>query len=136
MACSTAGGDRTELENVLGIAYEDADGVIVVNGPRPRIEDVDSIPFPRRDEHVHRPYFDAWRSAHGYISLPGFGARGCPFDCASCYRPVFGKYYRMRSPENIVAELEQCASGSARSTSASSTTPSSSRGAGSRTSRG
>ena len=103
-----AGGDRGELDHIPGIAYRSAKGEAVLTGARPWIKDMDAIPFPRRDEHIYRPYLESWRQAHGYISLPIFGTRGCPFDCAFCYRPVFGKYYRMRSPENIVAELEEC----------------------------
>jgi radical SAM superfamily enzyme YgiQ (UPF0313 family) len=103
-----AGAEPSELERVLGVAYLTESGSVAVNGPRPWIKDLDSLPFPRRDEHIMRPYLDAWKVRHGYVSLPIFGARGCPFDCAFCYRPVFGKYYRMRSPANVVAEIEEC----------------------------
>ena len=103
-----SGAEPAELQKILGIAYRTDDGKIALNGTRPWIKDLDALPFPRRDEHVHRPYMDNWRRVHGYASLPIFAARGCPFDCAFCYRPVFGKHYRMRSPENIVAEIDRC----------------------------
>ena len=108
MEWSRTGAERAELHKILGIAYRNEEGEVALNGTRPWIKDLDGIPFPRRDEHVHRPYLENWQRVHGYVSLPIFGARGCPFDCAFCYRPVFGKHYRMRSPENIVAEIEGC----------------------------
>ena len=108
MDWSRSGANPAQLDKILGIAYRAEDGRVALNGARPWIKDLDAIPFPRRDEHIHRPYLNNWQRVNGYTSLPIFGARGCPFDCAFCYRPVFGKYYRMRSPENIVAELEEC----------------------------
>ncbi len=102
------GADRSQLHRVSGIAYRSEEGQIVLSSARPAIKDPDILPFPRRDEHIYRPYIDGWRRVHGYTSLPIFGARGCPFDCAFCYRPVFGRLYRRRTPGNIVAELEEC----------------------------
>lgn len=102
-----AGARLQELSRIRGIAFRDEQGNVVLNEGRPYIADLDSLPFPRRDEEVYRPYLDAWRRTHGYLSLHLIGARGCPFDCAFCYRPVFGRLYRRRSPENIVRELEQ-----------------------------
>ncbi len=103
-----SGGASEDLPKIAGIAYRGEDGRPVLNNLRPFLADVDSLPFPRRDRHIHRPFTEAWRKQHGYVSLPLFGARGCPYDCAFCYRPVFGRNYRRRSPENIAAEIEQC----------------------------
>lgn len=100
-----AGADPRELRRILGIAYL-VDGRVVVNERRPFLADLDALPFPRRDEHIYHPYLAAWRRRHGHGSLSVIGARGCPFDCAFCYRPVFGREYRMRSPANIIAEIE------------------------------
>ena len=101
-----AGAHVEELSKINGIAYRDADGAVVVNPQRAWIGDLDALTVPRRDDRVYKPYMDAWVKMHGYLSLHLIGARGCPFDCAFCYRPVFGRYYRRRSPENIVEELE------------------------------
>lgn len=96
------------LERIQGIAYRTTDGHVALNDMRPFIGDVNALPFPRRDPHVYEPYVRAWKQAHGYVSMAIFGARGCPYDCAFCYRPVFGRNYRRRSPNNIVAEIEAC----------------------------
>lgn len=102
-----AGARPEERERIQGIAFRE-NGHARVTPMRPFIKDVDALPFPRRDPEIYRPYLEAWRTRHGYVSLAIFGARGCPFDCAFCYRPVFGRAYRRRSPANIVAEIEEC----------------------------
>ena len=34
-------------------------------------------------------------------------SRGCPFDCNFCATPInWGRHVRMRSPENVVREIE------------------------------
>jgi radical SAM superfamily enzyme YgiQ (UPF0313 family) len=103
-----SGASPNELKKIQGIAYRDGERIVVTD-LRPFITDVDSLPFPRRDRHIYQPYVDAWMRHHGYVSMALFAARGCPYDCAFCYRPVFGRNYRRRSPENIVAEIEKCA---------------------------
>jgi radical SAM superfamily enzyme YgiQ (UPF0313 family) len=104
-----AGRRRNELARIAGIAFPSDSGTAIATGLRPFIADVDSLPFPRRDGHVYDQYVDAWQRRHSYVSMAIFGARGCPYDCAFCYRPVFGRNYRRRSPANIVAEIQRCA---------------------------
>ena len=51
------------------------------------------------------------------IEVPGHGplpavnimaSRGCPFDCNFCATPInWGRHVRMRSPENVVREIEE-----------------------------
>jgi radical SAM superfamily enzyme YgiQ (UPF0313 family) len=103
-----AGRDPGALRKIPGIAYRSGGGQAIANDLRPFIVDVDSLPFPRRDAHIYNRYVDAWQRRHGYVSMAIFGARGCPYDCAFCYRPVFGRNYRRRSPRSIVTEIEQC----------------------------
>jgi anaerobic magnesium-protoporphyrin IX monomethyl ester cyclase len=103
-----SGADRSDLQKIQGIAYRNPDGRVIVNDLRPFLTNLDALPFPRRDRHIYDPYLNAWRDRHGYVSIHLFAARGCPYDCAFCYRPVFGRNYRRRSPENIVSEIETC----------------------------
>ncbi len=62
--------------------------------PAPPIEPLDALPFP------------AWhrfrKQRHSYMV---FGSRGCPFRCKFCMR-VLGSRPRLRSPENILAEID------------------------------
>ncbi|MDO8670010.1 MAG: radical SAM protein [Dehalococcoidia bacterium] len=94
--------------SILGTALW-ADGEIKVNAHRPPIEDLDSIPFPARDLLDLKSY-----PGHFYKKLKLdtslISARGCPFDCVFCSNPVWKlqkPWYRARSPENVVDEMEE-----------------------------
>ena len=77
-----------------------------IRGEKP---DLDKIPW------VDRELFDYGRELDCFFApgqaLPSvtmLAGRGCPFKCSYCQpaeNAVFGKPYRMRSPENVVAEL-------------------------------
>lgn len=73
------------------------------NPPRPFIEDLDSLPFP--DREMWKPWL-AWPKSRPSVLV----GRGCPFQCTYCCNHALrlqadGKYVRVRSPENIAAEL-------------------------------
>ncbi|MDD5748755.1 MAG: radical SAM protein [Actinomycetota bacterium] len=73
------------------------------NSPRPFISNLDSLPFP--DREVWLPLLAAPLSRPSILA-----GRGCPFSCAYCCNHALrkvsdGKYVRLRSPENIVAEI-------------------------------
>ena len=92
-------------------------GRIQKNPPRPLIEDLDRLPFP--DYGGTDKYFiednklkqcDPLLEDSEYRIYP---TRGCPFNCKYCNNNILrkiyqgrGRYYRFRSPENIIAELE------------------------------
>jgi len=84
-------------------------GSSIVNEPdRPLIHDLDSIPFPA---HHLFPSLHNYTSPQPLISrrapaLGIFTSRGCPFGCIFCFKGVFGRSFRARSPENVVAEWE------------------------------
>ncbi len=113
-AVEKAGGDRERLRALLaaidGISYRDADGNVVATRPRAPIADLDSLPFPA----FHLVPFDKYNFK---IDVPGHGllqavnimaSRGCPFDCNFCATPInWGRHVRMRSPENVVDEIEK-----------------------------
>ncbi len=61
--------------------------------------DLDTLPFPDltlirgQRTHCQTPIMTSW---------------GCPFDCNFCsVTAMFGKKYRFRSPQNVIAELKQ-----------------------------
>jgi radical SAM superfamily enzyme YgiQ (UPF0313 family) len=95
------------LTNEPGVAFRDEDGRSIVNRPRPYIEDLDSLPFPARDLIDMERYLDTWREQNGYSSVTLTTARGCPYGCEWCSEAVYGREFRQRSPENVVAELKQ-----------------------------
>ncbi len=96
-----------ELSQIKGLIYRKCKEV-VLNEPRPLIQDLDSLPFPRYKK------FDLGR----YISrtIPIVSSRGCPYKCIFCdIQSSMGKSVRVRSPENIVDELEYwCSQGQKR----------------------
>ena len=88
---------------IPGVAYK-RDGVPFRTEPREFIRDLDSLPFPA---HHLLPDFKKYhvlqrRTPACIIST----SRGCPYKCKFCFHGVFGYRYRMRSAENVVAELK------------------------------
>ena len=89
------------FSDVLGITYR-KDGKIVKNADRPYIEDLDSLPFPAH----HLWPLDRLRK-YGNVMFPLMTSRGCVFWCEFCSAVrMFGRRFRMRSPKNVVDELE------------------------------
>ncbi len=108
--CLHAGGRDKDLRKIKGLVFRTKDGAIESTGPSEKILDLDALPFPAR--HLYPP-------AEMYnfkFDVPGHGikrfsnlmtSRGCPANCNFCATPhMWGRRVRMRSPENIVAEME------------------------------
>ncbi len=93
-------------EEILGVSYKD--GTKIIHNPeRPLIEDLDSIPFPAR--HLRwKPYLYRFSYAPEKRADQISFARGCYGTCTFCCEPRMNKsYIRVRSPENIIAELRE-----------------------------
>ena len=89
-------GER-ELESIRGLSFW-RDGVPVHNELRDRCADLDSLPMPDFSLIVGSEHM--WET-------PMMTSLGCPFDCTFCtVTMMFGRSYRFRSPENVIAELE------------------------------
>jgi radical SAM superfamily enzyme YgiQ (UPF0313 family) len=84
------------LNDIDGICYRDGDEFVYTR-PRSPIIDLDALPFPD-----YRFLTDPRDYKPAIIS-----GRGCPFKCTFCFEGRMGNRYRHRSPENIVAEIEQ-----------------------------
>jgi radical SAM superfamily enzyme YgiQ (UPF0313 family) len=95
-----------DLRDVKGIIYKKGSS-INRNPARPYIVDLDSIPFPAR--HLLPP-LQAYRptpSAHRRLpQATMITSRGCPYNCTFCDHSVFGSTHRVRSPTNVVDEME------------------------------
>ncbi len=97
---ATGGG----LEGVPGVTFRNGRGEIVENPPRPLIEDLDSLPFPDRDELP--------RAFERGGSIPIITSRGCYAECTYCsiatfYRMAKGPAWRGRSADNVLEELQR-----------------------------
>ena len=90
-------GERT-LETIDGLSFT-RDGEAVHNPPREACRDLDTLPVPdltliagSSDRRGTTPIMTSW---------------GCPFGCNFCsVTAMFGRKYRYRSPEHIMAEIE------------------------------
>jgi radical SAM superfamily enzyme YgiQ (UPF0313 family) len=106
-------GENTLLELVqrleAGKSFHDVlgttcrkDGKIVRNPDRPYIKNLDSLPFP-----AHNLWPLESLRKYGTIVFPLVTSRGCVYWCDFCTAVrMFGRNYRMRSPKNVVNEIE------------------------------
>jgi len=89
-------GER-ELESTRGLSFR-RDGQPVHNELRERTADLDSLPVPDLSLIV---------GAERMRETPMITSLGCPFDCTFCtVTMMFGRAYRRRSAESVIAELE------------------------------
>ena len=105
-------GENTMLELVQRIEkgkdYTDVvgttcrkNGKFVHNSDRPYIEDLDSLPFPAR----HLWPMEKLRETEDILYLAT--SRGCVYWCEFCTTVrMHGRKYRIRTPKNVVDELE------------------------------
>ena len=86
-----------ELDKIRGISYLRGDELIK-NPERPLIKNLDALPFIDADCYLEPKYF--------YRGLNLMTGRGCPFHCAFCYEGAHTRMVRLRSVENVLAELD------------------------------
>lgn len=95
-----------DLHSIDGIAYRDHDD-IKINKPRAYIDNLDNVPFPAWDLAELKKYINIYSingiRFHPYMVLQT--SRGCPFRCTYCHN-IFGKKFRARSAENVLAEMD------------------------------
>jgi anaerobic magnesium-protoporphyrin IX monomethyl ester cyclase len=96
----------TDLGQIAGLAFRDSRGATCRTSPRAQIADLDSQPWPAREDIDMDRYVDTWRTHHGKGSVSIITARGCPFRCEWCSHQVFGQTHRRRKPEYVADELE------------------------------
>jgi radical SAM superfamily enzyme YgiQ (UPF0313 family) len=86
---------QEELADIPGICHHKPDGSVAINAERPRLSDLDRLPFPLRTPNPCAP--------HEAIL---FTSRGCPFHCRYCSTHRYWAGHRRFSAEYVVAELE------------------------------
>jgi radical SAM superfamily enzyme YgiQ (UPF0313 family) len=104
-------GEEAIVEIARGHNFEDIKGLavlvndkLVLTEPRPLIENLDSLPLPAYNLLPSLSLYKsrARKKPVGVIMT----SRGCPYQCTFCNASVFGKRFRSRSPESVVAEIE------------------------------
>ncbi len=91
--------------DVPGLWYKDEKGNVLPGSKRALIRDLDSLPFPARDLFELKRY--PLYAPDGEQMLTLLSSRGCPYNCSFCFKGIVGRTYRRRSPENVVAEIEE-----------------------------
>ncbi|MCX6639816.1 MAG: cobalamin-dependent protein [bacterium] len=96
-------------EDIDGLAYR-RDGETIINPKTQFVQDLDQIPFPRRDLIPMQNYFEA-KEPHGSANRPFWttmiATRGCPYGCTFCNTPqIWQRRWRPRSAKNVVDEIE------------------------------
>jgi len=108
-------GEETMSELAEGLDPAEIKGLIrrnqaevITNDQRPKISDLDSLPFPAYEKlkgfpgDYHLPLFS-------YINTPGatmITSRGCMFQCSYCDRSVFKKGFRYNSAAYIYEHMK------------------------------
>ncbi len=90
--------------SIANLWIKSLDGSIERNQPRPFLEDLDSLPFP------DRMMWKLWMKERSDSEISVLLGRGCPHECTYCCNHALkkiapGDYVRLRSPENIIAEI-------------------------------
>ncbi len=93
------------LDEVDGICFRTDQGDVRRTSPRPLIANLDDLPFPAWHHLDLMKYFDGGK-LYPYIDI--ISGRGCPNRCIFCLWPqvMHGTRYRLRSPENVVDEMQ------------------------------
>jgi anaerobic magnesium-protoporphyrin IX monomethyl ester cyclase len=94
-----------KFSGIGGLCYKE-NGKLVIQPKDNFIENLDSIPFPAR----HLLKIDDYKLVddRGHPMVTIMSSRGCPYGCIYCYKGLFGRTYRQRSPEDIVGEIKSC----------------------------
>lgn len=94
-------------DSVAGLAFL-RNGGVVVNGRRPLIENIDSLPFPALDllPDINKYYRLPFQSRLQKSSFAVITSRGCRGKCEFCSRSVFGGTTRAHSVEYVMEMLE------------------------------
>lgn len=90
-----------KIGDIKGISFR-KDKEIIQTPTRPFIQDLDALPRPA---YKYVP-MERYRIT-GKTLLPIITSRGCPFQCSFCVATqMFGQRFRMRSPKNVLDEIE------------------------------
>jgi len=95
--------DGGEKPSGIRGTVERVEGKPLVNPPRAFIEDLDSLPYPAVDLMPLERY-NCLTIAKPFFTM--ISSRGCPYRCAFCTQVFCGEKTRLRSPENVVGEIE------------------------------
>ena len=98
----------TPFTEVPGIAFLDTDGAFIDTGNKPRIREIDAIPWPNWPEGYLERFWDAGKS-YGVATerdMPIMASRGCPYQCTFCSNAhMWTTRYILRDVDDLVGEI-------------------------------
>lgn len=94
---------KGNLRDIKGIAYK-KDGKIIMNPPRPMVENLDNLPdLPYHLVDVKKYYGGDFRGKPSMILTT---SRGCPYRCAFCIDPaVYNRMWKAYSAERVIEKM-------------------------------
>jgi len=111
-----------EVFETANMSFRRGPGDVIHNGVRPLIADLDTLQYRDYTTHDHK-YFIWGKSysvgdpMHGDPVFQMMGSRGCIYKCSYCYNSTYKKdvypgqkWFRVRSPASMVAEIQQARS--------------------------
>jgi len=111
LEAGAVGAVSGEVLAVLPAWLQGATGIDGLHGERGAggrsavLTDLDALPDPAWALCDLAPYARRWRKHHGVWELNIWTARGCPYRCNWCAKPIWGRTYHVRSAARVAAEL-------------------------------
>lgn len=96
---------REQWPSISGIAYKDGKGEIVKTEKRLFIQNLDELPFPMYELINIYDYNVPPSFRRKAPVAPMETSRGCVWGCTYCNKSVFGRNFRIKSPERTVKEI-------------------------------
>jgi anaerobic magnesium-protoporphyrin IX monomethyl ester cyclase len=97
---------KQNIKNLKGVYYRDKNE-IKFNGPAELITNLDKLPFPSRHLLHMGKYKPSPKEHKRFPGTDMITSRGCPYQCAFCFKQVFGNKYRSHSPEHVIKEIKE-----------------------------
>ncbi len=95
--------NNNDLSKVQGMVYKNKNKIIITK-PRPKIKNLDKIPFPARNLLPMKKYYSFISKYKNYAIM--ITSRGCTFSCSFCEQRTGD--IRYRSAGNVVKEIDEC----------------------------
>lgn len=99
--------ESKDISQINGIGYKDQTGKVIMND-RDRFEyKLDLIPFPATSLIDKDKYKLPHTITRANPVFPLETSRGCVYDCSYCNKSIFGKTFRVKSPDRVIADLKK-----------------------------
>jgi radical SAM superfamily enzyme YgiQ (UPF0313 family) len=99
--------NNSPVNGIAGLVWRDKGQQIVINSPRPPIENLDMLPLPAWDllDGFPAKYPHSLLESKRIPAAAIMTSRGCPFDCTFCDHRVFGSKVRHFSADYTLAMI-------------------------------